>query len=99
MGDFNINIIESDNAPNVSTFLDFTSSYSLVPNIVLPTRITCTTHTIIDNIFSSLDLANATSGNLLTSFSDHLAKAKSEMHQTWLGKIWCWQISISYTIN
>ena len=45
-----------------------------LPNISSPTRITSTSATLIDNIFTN-DYDNAfTSGNLVTTLSDHLAQ-------------------------
>ena len=48
------------------------SSYLLLPNINIPTRITSTTKTLIDNIFCNFSDPNFTSGNIITSISDHL---------------------------
>ena len=46
----------------------------LLPNISSPTRITSTSATLIDNIFTN-DYDNTfTSGNLVTTLSDHLAQ-------------------------
>ena len=46
-----------------------------VPHIIHPTRITPTSKTLIDNIFSnSTNFADGTSGNLTLSLSDHLAQ-------------------------
>ena len=44
-----------------------------MPHITLPTRITSTLRTLIDNIFSNnLNFVHAVSGNLTVSISDHL---------------------------
>ena len=56
----------------MSTFLDTLRSYFLAPQIVLPTRITETSKTLIDNIVSNITECSV-SGNLLYSISDHLA--------------------------
>ena len=71
--DFNINLLNYDN-PRVSTFLDTLGCFFfLLPQIVLPTRITETSKTLIDNIFSNIT-ESSVSGNLLYSISDHLAQ-------------------------
>ena len=49
-------------------------SASLVPHITSPTRITSHSRTLIDNIFSTDISKNATSGNIVTSISDHLVQ-------------------------
>ena len=67
LGDFNINLLKYDN-PGVSTFLDTLGSYFLAPQIVLSTRITETSKTLIDNIFSNITECSV-SGNLLYSIS------------------------------
>jgi len=74
MGDFNINLMEVTGNTDISTFFDTLGSCSLMPNILLPTRITDTSQTIIDNIFSSPELSGTASGNILTCISDHLAQ-------------------------
>ena len=51
LGDFNINLLKSDTDNSVSNFLDILGSFSLLPQIILPTRITNTSKTLIDNIF------------------------------------------------
>ena len=44
----------------------------ILPQILLPTRITNQSKTLIDNIFSSVSLPGCTSGNLCHIISDHL---------------------------
>ena len=74
MGDLNINLLEADSCADVSNFLDLLGSYCLLPNIILPTRLTSTSNTLIDNIFSSAELCSSLSGNIITCISDHLAQ-------------------------
>ena len=55
---------------NITNFLDILTS-----NLIVPTRITPTSKTLIDNIFSnSLKFLQGTSGNFTFSISDHLTK-------------------------
>ena len=52
-------------------------SYNLIPSIVIPTRITDRSMTLIDHIFVRLPKSkinnNIISGNLITDISDHLS--------------------------
>ena len=73
-GDFNADLLKCDHDEEVSGFLDAMYSKLLLPNISSPTKITSTSATLIDNIFTN-DYENTfTSGNLVTTFSDHLAQ-------------------------
>ena len=47
---------------------------SLLPHITLPTRVSPRPKTLIDDIFSTDSDEDVTSGNILTSTSDHLAQ-------------------------
>ena len=51
MGDFNINLLHSDVDKETSNFMDNIYSNSFFPTINLPTRITASSKTLIDNIF------------------------------------------------
>ena len=75
LGDFNINLLKIDEDNEVTSFFDIIASNLLIPFIINPTRVTPTTNTIIDNIFSnSLEYNESISGNLRTSISDHFAQ-------------------------
>ena len=54
LGDFNINLLNMSTDPKVSSFLSNLGSHLILPNILLPTRITDNSMTLIDNIFSSI---------------------------------------------
>ena len=74
LGDFNADLLKSDHDDEIENFLDAMYFKLLLPNISSPTRITSTSTTLIDNIFTN-DYANAfTSENLVTTLSDHLAQ-------------------------
>ena len=71
MGDFNINLYSSAQA-HEQKLNNILSSYALYPHINKPTRITNTTSSLIDNIFSN-NLSNETlNGILFYDISDHL---------------------------
>ena len=52
MGDFNIGLLKVDEHRPTHGYLELIYSYSLLPTIYKPTKITETTATIIDNIIS-----------------------------------------------
>ena len=72
LGDFNIDLLKSDNDPNIMSFMDILGSNLILPQILLPTRITEHSKTLIDNIFSTPTDSGTISGNLCYSISDHL---------------------------
>ena len=53
MGDFNINILNSQSHQPTNEFINLMLSNSLYPLISKPTRITSSTATLIDNIFTN----------------------------------------------
>ena len=72
LGDFNINLLNSTDDPEMSSFLDILGSHLILPQVLLPTRITPQSKTLIDNIFSSVSGQSSISGNLIHCISDHL---------------------------
>ena len=86
MGDFNIDLLKIDDDAKSSLFFDNLTSNMFVPHIIHPTRITSTTKTLIDNIFSnSTNYKEGLSGNITVSLSDHLAQyliIPDECHNT-----------------
>ena len=72
MGDFNIDLLKSDENPHVNDFLNQMFSSSFQPLITRPTRITNSSATLIDNIFVNNLEEIYTSGILFTDLSDHL---------------------------
>jgi len=71
LGDFNINLLKCDEEP-VNSFLDILGSNLLLPHILVPTRVTDHSKTLIDNIFSGPATSMTISGNLCYTISDHL---------------------------
>ena len=75
MGDYNIDLLKLDSDAPTSTFFDCMTANLFVTHIILPTRVTSTTKTLIDNIYSnSSQYLEGISGNLTLSVSDHLAQ-------------------------
>ena len=73
MGDYNIDLLNYDSNKDVQNYLDTLCSNSFLPYITLPTRISNTTKTLIDNIFYKGG-SQPKSGNLTVDISDHLAQ-------------------------
>ena len=71
-GDFNINLLNTETDEPTSSFLNNLASNLFIPHIILPTRITTRSKTLIDNIFSNSLNSSYISGNITTSISDHL---------------------------
>ena len=57
---------------NIKAFVDILSTNLIQPYINLPTRITSTSKSLIDNIFMTNMFSQTFSGNIITSISDHL---------------------------
>ena len=75
LGEFNVDLLKVDNNENSASYFDTLTSHLFIPHIIHPTRITSTTKTIIDNIFSNAtNYQEGISGNLTTRLSDHLAQ-------------------------
>jgi len=72
MGDFNINLLNTDSNDKISDFLDTLGNHLILPQITLPTRITIHSKTLIDNIYMSPTKFDKISGNLTSGISDHL---------------------------
>ena len=70
-GDFNFDLLKSEENGNTMNFINSLSSLSLIPVITKPTRITQESATLIDNIFTSNPI-NFTSGIIISDISDHL---------------------------
>ena len=70
MGDFNLNLLEFDIHAHVNGFLNLLASFSLMPLITKPTRVTEHSSTVIDNIFCNIQpLPHA--GIVISDLSDH----------------------------
>ena len=71
IGDFNINLLNSDTHDQTSNFIDLLYSHSFFPLITKPTRVTESTSTLIDNIFINDISQTCTNGILYTDLTDH----------------------------
>ena len=73
LGDWNINLLNYESHNYTADFIDMLYSYSFAPVINRPTRITASTASIIDNIFTNNQpaLINSSQGILMTDITDH----------------------------
>ena len=71
MGDFNIDLLKVDTQRPVHEYVDLVYSYSLLPSIYKPTRITASSATCIDNILTNTENIVQTA-ILLNDISDHM---------------------------
>ena len=72
IGDFNINLLNFDSDTPTTEFVDNLLSCNFLPCINHPTRISHSSSTIIDNIFTNSTDSDITCGNILSQISDHL---------------------------
>ena len=72
IGDFNINLLNSENHSLTSEFLDILYANSLFPLINKPTRVQRNSATLIDNIFcNQINTPDFSCGIMVTEISDH----------------------------
>ena len=67
LGDFNVDLLKYDKHAPTNEFLDSLFSHMFLPHIVQPTRISTTSKTLIDNIFSNIHFPTSVSGNITSS--------------------------------
>ena len=73
VGDYNMNLINVDSHSLTSEFNDIMYSGGFIPLITRPTRVTHTSATLIDNIYSNqiLDRDHSLNGIMMTDISHH----------------------------
>lgn len=71
-GDFNLNLLNCESHQHTSNFFNSMISSSFYPLINKPTRITNTSATLIDNIFTNNITDKMLTGIMYTDISDHL---------------------------
>ena len=69
--DFNIDLLRIHKKHNHSNFFDTVLSAGFLPKITLPTRITDTSNTLIDNILANVIDDRHISGIMFNKISDH----------------------------
>ena len=71
-GDFNIDLLKINRHNYCNIFYENMISYSFLPKITRPTRLSDDANTLIDNILSNNIYGSHTSGIITTPISDHL---------------------------
>ena len=71
LGDFNLNLLNTETNTMASNFLNMMNSHFLIPTITKPTRIDANSSTLIDNIFICKP-NSFSSGNINSDLSDHM---------------------------
>ena len=69
----NINLLNHDSHWDTGAFIDLLSSFSFVPLITRPTRVTATTATLIDNVLTNNveNINHSDQGILVTDVTDY----------------------------
>ena len=73
VGDLNMNLLRVNNHTPTSVLLDNMISHGLIPHITLPTRVTETSASLIDHIYSNINTDSLIAGTFKTDISDHFA--------------------------
>ena len=71
MGDFNVNLLQSNAQGFSHDFIELILSASFLPTITKPTRVTDRSATLIDNIFTNMQDLPLESGIVVSDISDH----------------------------
>ena len=71
MGDYNINLLNFGTHTKTNEFIDDVISQGFLPYILKPTRVTDTSATSIDHIYSNHTYTNHDSGIIVTDLADH----------------------------
>ena len=73
LGDYNIDILNYASHVHTAQFVDMMSSNGFLPLITRPSRVTATSATLIDNIFTNDigDINHSVQGLFITDISDH----------------------------
>ena len=71
MGDFNIDLLQFNKRNLADDVINSTFSQSLVPVITKPTRVTHTSGTLIDHIYTNNVTSTSHSGIIITAMADH----------------------------
>lgn len=73
-GDFNIDLLKLEKVDSYNNFYNLLVSFGYLPQIVDPTRVTDSSATIIDHIYTNCMEYSQNSGNILMSISEHYSQ-------------------------
>ena len=71
-GDFSADLLNSNSDTNIKDFMNLTYSLGCIPLITHPTRITTTSSTLLDHVYTNKVLGEHKSFILVEDVSDHL---------------------------
>ena len=71
MGDFNIDLLQYNNHNTTNEFVNNALGHSFIPVITRPTRLSFTSATIIDHIYTNDVTSKSKSGIIITDVADH----------------------------
>ena len=71
-GDFKADLLKSNSDTNIKDFMNLTYCFGCIPLITLPTRITTTSSTLLDHIYTNNRVGEHKSFILVEDVSDHL---------------------------
>jgi hypothetical protein len=71
MGDYNLDLLKVDTHLPTNNFIDLNFAHTFIPLINKPTRVTPTSATIIDNIYTNKPHCTFTNGIIISDISDH----------------------------
>ena len=86
MGDMNVDLLKYQNHAKTNQYTDSLFSNGLVPLITIPTRVSRSSATLIDHMYSNRIATNATSGVIITDLADHYGTFYLADKQTHDGK-------------
>jgi hypothetical protein len=78
MGDFNIDLLKYNTHNKTNDYIDNVFAKGFLPLILKPTRITQSTATLIDHIYSNDIKSNSTSGIIINDLVDHFRTKQLE---------------------
>jgi hypothetical protein len=86
IGDINIDLLKFETHPKTETYLDNIFCNGYLPVIVKPTRITASSATLIDHIYTNNITSRSHSGIIITDVADHfgifhIVSTKSAQHK------------------
>ena len=71
MGDMNIDLLKYHEQSKTNMFTDSLFSSSFIPLITIPTRVSYSSATLLDHIYTNHISPNASSGVVITDLADH----------------------------
>jgi hypothetical protein len=80
LGDFNINLLNYGHHDKTNTYVDSIFSLGFLPQITKPTRITTSTATLLDHIYSNTTLTESINGIIINDVADHFGIFYIETH-------------------